>query len=376
MVNIMYLIEDLFIGGSEEDLLTILKGLNRERFNPLVICLAMGGPLVEEIKELGVEVKIIGLKRKFDLNTLWKLVRLMKERKIHILHTHLFVSDAYGRVAARIAGVPVILICMQNTYFWKRKRHIWLDRTLSRFTDRIICCSEVVREFTIEQERIRADKFVTVHNMIDLAKFARVVDVVKVKRDLGLNPETPIVGCVAILGPQKGHCYLLEAAAILLRRIPQTKFLIVGDGPLRRRLEGMAGDLGIGENILFLGNRRDTPQLFAAFDLSVLASLWEGLAIVLLEAMAMRKPIVATAVGGVPEVVVNQQTGILVPSKDPTSLAQAMLSLLKDRNKAREMGEAGRKRVEEKFSSKIMIKRLEDLYLSLLREKGIISELD
>lgn len=138
----------------------------------------------------------------------------------------------------------------------------------------------------------------------------------------------------------------------------------------------MAGDLGIGENILFLGNRRDTPQLFAAFDLSVLASLWEGLAIVLLEAMAMRKPIVATAVGGVPEVVVNQQTGILVPSKDPTSLAQAMLSLLKDRNKAREMGEAGRKRVEEKFSSKIMIKRLEDLYLSLLREKGIISELD
>jgi len=369
MANIMYIIDSLRIGGAEELLLTVAKKTDRQKYNISVVCLFDEGPLANEIRTTGVKVEFLRMRSRYDLPTFIKLVRLIRNEDIKIVHTHLFDSNFFGRMAAKLAGVPVIVATEHNVYSWKKRRHIFVDRLMARFTDRIIAVSEAVKAWTVKHENIDLEKFVTIYNGIDVSRFALPINVDEKKKELRLDPRFPVIGTVGTLTEQKGHKYLLEALAKVTEVIPDVKLLIVGDGHLRTELEELSAEFGVGENVIFCGCRRDIPEILAILDLFVLSSLGEGLSLVTLEAQVCGKPVVASNVDGIPEAVNDGQTGLLVPPEDPERLATAIITLLQDRELAMKMGEAGRRLVRKKFTSEIMVRKMEELYGSLLKSK-------
>ena len=213
-------------------------------------------------------------------------------------------------------------------------------------------------------------KFVTIHSGIDLAYFRSVrVDPAVKRKELGLPPEGPIVGTVGRLVPIKGLEWLLKAAPRVLAEFPQACFVIIGDGPMLGELRELTAILGIGLRVVFLGAREDVPECLAAFDLFVLPSLNEGMGRVLLEAMAVGCPVVATRVGGIPDIVADRTTGLLVPPRDDRALAEAILTLLRDRSRRVAYGEAARRHVDGRFDVETMVRNIERLYDEVWQEK-------
>lgn len=368
-IRLMHITNDLEIGGVQELLLLLLKNLNKERFRLYLGTVCAKGELVRDIEDLGVQVRYYPCIRRnllFKWITPYQVFRLsrwMREERIDIVHTHLFLGGLIGRVAALLARVPAVIHTEHNTYYWKRFYHVGIDRILAKFTEKIIAVSQAVQDFTLKQEGISPDKFTVIYNGIDYERFDIGIGKDRIREEFKIPLGAPLVGSIGRLVPQKGFKNLLLAAAKVLEEIPETKFLIVGDGPERRNLEVEACRLGISEDIIFTGFRRDIPQILSTVDLFVLASLWEGMGLVLLEAMAAGRPVVATAVGPIPEIIEDKITGVLTPPSDPDSLALAIISLLKDRGRTDRMGEIGRSRVRERFGIKRMAEKIEGLYL-------------
>lgn len=216
---------------------------------------------------------------------------------------------------------------------------------------------------------ISEEKIVVVYNGKDLHEYDVNADVNEIKQSLGIGGGELIIGCLAQLRPEKGHQCLIKAIPKTLKCLPKTVFLIVGDGPERERLERMVRRLNIDDRVVFTGAHRDVARLLSIMDVVVLPSLWEGLPNVALEAMVARKPVVATSVGGTPEAVIDRVTGLLIPSRDSSSLARAIIDLLQDEPKARRMGEAGRRHVEDRFQINRMVKETEGVYELLIEAK-------
>jgi glycosyltransferase involved in cell wall biosynthesis len=245
-------------------------------------------------------------------------------------------------------------------------------------TDRIFANSQAVKRFAVEYERIPADRFEVIYHGIDPEAFkSNAEHRDKIRQDFGLSDGDYVIGTVGRLAEQKGHRYLLDAAAIVCARCRNAKFVIVG-GDARRPSESIKEQLlrlnrslNGHDKAIFTGLRTDIPDVMSLFDIFVLPSLWEGFGIVLIEAMSLRKPIIATNVDGIPEVVVDGVTGLLVPPRDANALANAILELIRDQSRAREMGERGRLRVEEHFTADRMVKRYEQAYESILIHKRL-----
>jgi glycosyltransferase involved in cell wall biosynthesis len=232
--------------------------------------------------------------------------------------------------------------------------------------DKFTAVSDAIRNYIIRKARIDSQKIVTIHNGIGLSE-TKVSPIER--KEFGLSPGVAIVGVVGRLAKEKGYPYLLNAARVVIKKYPEVHFLIVGDGPQREELVKLASNLGLNDHITFTGYRRDVLSVLALFDIFALATLWEGLPVVILEAMVMAKPVVTTDVMGNPEVVINGVTGFLVPPRDPEILAERILELLKDENLRKRMGGAGRKRIEEEFTIKRTISETERLYEELLVKK-------
>jgi glycosyltransferase involved in cell wall biosynthesis len=221
-------------------------------------------------------------------------------------------------------------------------------------------------------ERLKVDpsKIIVVYNGVDQEIFIPAENQSALKARLGIQPADLVVGTVSSLYLHKGHRYLLQAVPLVLGAFPSTKFLIVGDGPLRKKLEGQAKDLNISAHLVFTGKRKDVPDLLSAMDVFVLPSCSrEGLGISIIEAMALEKPVVATEIGGIPEVVADEETGYLVPPKNPDALAEAIVKFLQSPPRAKEMGRRGRARFEEKFTKRKMLSEVEYLYLNLMKKR-------
>ena len=222
----------------------------------------------------------------------------------------------------------------------------------------------------IKERKIDPEKFITIPYGVDLKKFADIKSSIK-KTEIGLDNGDKVLGVVARFTKQKGHIYLIEAASQIVNKFPNTKFLFVGDGPLRKDLETKINELGLNSKFILLGFRNDVRELLQVFDIFVLPSLWEGLPNVLLEAMACGKPIVATAVDGTPEAVVDGNNGLIVPPKNPDKLADALMHLLQNEQEARKMGKRGRKRVENFYSIEKQMNNFQELYDFCLEQKQI-----
>ena len=368
MLNILHIIPTLDIGGVEMQLAELVKRLNREKYNITVCCITRGGPLEESIRGSGVKLVILKRRFKFDLSIIFQLIRLMKREKIDLVHTYLFTANAWGRVAAILANVPVVIASERNAIPERKKSvHILIDRFLSRYTDVIVCNSNFIKELNTKRESINGNKFTIVHNAVDTKQFSPEINSDIARKEFSIYPDVSVVGMVARLHICKGHQYLLKAAVEVIKVLPEVKFVLVGDGELRGELENSAMKLGIEKNIVFTGSRQDVSQLIQLFDVAVLSSIYEGFGNFLIEAMAMTKPVVATNVGGIPEVVKHEETGILVSPRNPEALAEGIIRLLKNKEEVRRMGLAGRKRVEQYYDINLKVKKVEEIYVRNLR---------
>jgi glycosyltransferase involved in cell wall biosynthesis len=247
-----------------------------------------------------------------------------------------------------------------------RRLYAYIERRLAHVTDRIICVSEAERQAALVRAICPPERLVVIPNGLDIEAFDRMAAAEVERGQFGLTDGDFVIGTVGRLDPQKGHAHLLRAAALVLERHPEARFLIVGDGELRSVLEQQARDAGIADRVVFVGRYEPAAALYRLMDLFVLPSLWEGAPYSPLEAMAAGLPVVCSDVGGCRDIVADGETGFLVPPAQPHALAERVLELLEHRDRARAMGRAGRQRVEERLSLERMLLATADLYRQVL----------
>ncbi len=364
-IEVLHLVEDLKIGGMERVISAIAGGLDKDRFNVNVWCMSRGGDIFEELVRSGIKAEILGMRSDKDILFLLKLCWKMIRGNIYVLHTHGYPASTLGRLMAVFAGIPVIVSHVHSTYWDYTRKQIFIERFLSGCTDKIICCSRAVADFVTGQEGISPKKVKVIYNGV------RGENIGLEDRSQSAEKNEFLVGCVASLVAHKGHKYLLEAAAYVKNNFrPKVKFILAGDGVLRKELEEYARKLGLAQEVEFRGVVGDIPRLLDSLDVvALVSSEREGLGIALLEAMAAGKPVIGTRVGGIPEVIRDGENGLLVAPQDSPALAKAIISLLEDSQKAKAMGGRGRTMVKESFSLPGMIKRIEDLYQDLIDAK-------
>ena len=368
-VRVMHIIDHLDAGGAQSQLLEVARHLSKKRWAVSVISLSTSRiQLVEQFRASGVDVILINQSGKWSWPCFWVLKRCLSQLKPQIVQTWLFTADLYGRLAARLAGVPVVIAAVRSVEPAKKQHYILVDRWLQEITDAVTVNAEAIRLVLREREQIREQKIRTIYNGVDLAVFSPAAVNGQARHGLQLEA-SPVVGMVSRFMPEKDPLTFVQAAGLIAAAVPEARFLIVGDGPLRNTLEVEAARLGISQRCVFTGFRADRAGLIQAMDVLVLSSLYEGCANVILEAMALAKPVVATHVGGNPELVEEDRTGFLVPVRDPQAMAKAVVVLLRDLPRARGMGQAGQRRIENDFSIEQMIGRTEALYQQLLNSK-------
>lgn len=372
-ITVLYIFAALPIGGAEQVLVTEVAGLDKSRYRPIVSVLSEKGPIGELIEKMGIPVFPLGrMKRnQFDYGIIRDLKEIMRREKVHLVHTHLYDGGKYGRLAARLAGVPAIVHTVHNIYVKRRTKHHWINRGLSRFTDRFIAVSGAVKESMVQYDHISPEKIQVLYNGIDLTQMDVSEDRKEIRKALGIKPDEVVVGVIARLEEQKGHKVLLEALS-LIPQLPDTlKVLLVGDGKLRLFLEEETRKRGLSTCVLFLGTRKPVFPILSALDLFLLPSLWEGFSVALLEAMAMGLPVIATRVGGAEEVITSGQEGLLIPPGNPQNLAEAIQEALAHLERFQQMAGRGRERVRQNFSEERHLTLLQELYQEVLTAKGM-----
>lgn len=338
---------------------------------------------LEDIAQAGVKVWTLPIRGYKDLSAPFKLARLLKEIQPDVLHTHMPHADLFGPIAGRLARgrlarTALILSTRHNDDAFRSSR--WYSASaflFMRMVDHVIAISDAVKKNVILCDHLPESKVTTIHYGFASESFVSRRRPQEVRQECGVQEEAPLAGIVARLAEQKNHQVLLAAWQQVISRLPEARLLIVGDGPLRSELTKQVDAYGIRDSVIFLGWRNDIADLLHALDLFVLSSKHEGFGLVLLEAMAAQKPIVATRVSAIPEVVQDGETGLLVSptdladdGADATALAKAIHQLLADPERAKKMGQAGHKRLKSQFTVERMADKTYNLYLKLLTERA------
>jgi sugar transferase (PEP-CTERM/EpsH1 system associated) len=371
-INVLLFITELNVGGAERIVEQLATRLSPDRYNVKVACLYDPEAIGTKIRAAGIPVINLDMRGKWDLRAPYRLFRLLRRENIQILHAHLFHANLLAATLGKLARIPIIITTRHSVEIGGPGRE-WLNRLVKPLHDVAVMVSRQVHKTERHRSGVKADKIVEIPGGVHVDTFAQVdrksIERLRHKWDLGTK--VAIVGTVGRFAEPKGYSYLLEAMVELRNQNANIRALLVGDGPLRPAMEEKAEALGLSDTVVFTGIRRDVPEILALLDVFVLPSLWEGLPIALLEAMAAGLPVVATRVGGVPEVVVDGATGLLVPPRAPEALSKAILKLLQDPDLRQKMGQAGQERVREYFSVERMVEETEALYERLLAEKGL-----
>jgi glycosyltransferase involved in cell wall biosynthesis len=369
-MRVLLIIDELDIGGTEQQLVELVRLLPRAAYEPLVCCFRYGRKAAE-IERLGVRVVHLRKRGVVDLRLIWRLVRLMRRERVDVVQTYLIGGNLWGRIAALIARVPVLIASERNVDVWEDGVKRVLGRALARVTDRIVANAEAVRGYLIGRG---ADptRVVTIRNGVDVGRFSGPFDRAALRRQLGFDPEDLVAAVVARLEPQKGHAVVLEAAAELRDRFPRLRYLFVGGGGAEPALRAEVERRGLAGRVVFTGFRTDAADLLRAADLSLLVSSKEGMSNTLLESLAAGRPVIASRVGGNAEVVTSE-VGVLVPPGDAPALARALAVLLADPARLARMGERGRERARTEFPVTRMAFETAALYDDLLGRRALLS---
>jgi len=302
--------------------------------------------------------------------TLLKLFSYLRRLKPTIIHSFLFMANILARLAGYLTGVPIIISSIRVMGGGKRYFH-YLERMTSFMVDHYITVSKNVKKYIVDKSKISVNKISVIYNGVKV-RDRNSLKLQNVKLPFDIKPEDKILITVGRLHKQKGHYYLIHAILKVGKEVSNIKLLIIGEGEEENNLKNLTESLDLTDKVIFMGVRFDVESIISTAKLFVLPSLWEGMPNVLLEAMAAEKPVVATEVGGVAELVINGETGLLVPSRDSGALASAIIDLLQNDLKAKRMGRNGRIRVEKKFNISKTLKETENLYQKLLKEKRIV----
>src|SRR3989442_14416288 len=333
--------------------------------------LHQAGVLVFEVPTLVREINPVS-----DALATFALWRLLRRERPAIVHTHTSKAGVVGRLAAWLARVPVVIHTPHGHIFYGYYGPFlstlvcFAERLLARLTDRIVTLTDRGAQEHVQYKIASPQKFVTIHGGNSLSQFRSLRGNATVKRkEFGLPPEGPIIGTVGRLVPLQSHTWLLRAVPRVLAEFPQASVVLIGDGPLLGELKELADELGITPHVVFLGTRHDIPECLAVLDLLVLPSLNEGMGRALVEAMAVGCPVVATRVGGIPDVVADGTTGLLVPPRDDRALAEAILTLLRDRSRRAAYVAAAGRDVHGRFDIDTLVHNIERLYDEVWQEK-------
>jgi len=380
-IKVLHIITRLIKGGAQENTLLTVLGLREKGYDVMLASGPTHGPEgeIESLaRKMGVNLVVIPeLIREphpwKDLISFIKIYNLIRMQRFDIVHTHTSKAGIIGRLAAKFAGTAAIVHTPHghifHSYFGPLKTRLFynLEVVFARFCDKIITLTDKCKEEHIKFRVAPEDKFVTIHSGISLERFRNdSFDVDGIKAGLNIPLNYRVVGTVVRIEPVKGVKHFVDSARLVLDSVPDVHFLVVGDGSQRSILQQRTRDLGIDRNVTFTGIRDDVPELISIMDVFVLPSLNEGMGRVLVEAGVMSKPVVATRVSGIPELVQDRLTGILVEPKNTQELAGGIIELLSDAEKARKMGENARLRMAENFSDKRMMEKIEKLYKELL----------
>jgi glycosyltransferase involved in cell wall biosynthesis len=376
--NIVWIIDGLGMGGAEKLTVPFIQNLAEEGFD-LRVCVLQerhGNPYAAAIAKIGVPVDLVPVKKLRDLTAIPRLVRYLRSHKAALVHTQLEFSNTLGNIAAKLLRLPSLctLHTIENFDRGSKARlrtrvMLW---SLRNFCDKVITVSGELRRHHLASGRPAPETVMTLYNGIDqshpveadAAKFRQL------RSDLGIPCDAPLLLTVAVLREGKGIQYMLEALPHILDAAPEARYLVAGDGDHRNALENMTKQLRISKHVIFAGYREDIHDLMSISDVFVLPTLREALPTVLAEAMSAGLPIIASAVGGVPEMVTDQINGILVPPRDTGKLADACIRLLSSKADARRMGEQGRTIAAEKFDIQKQARKLGLVYRQLLESRA------
>jgi glycosyltransferase involved in cell wall biosynthesis len=361
-IKVLFIAQHLTMGGAEELLLGVARGLPRERFEIVVGCLTREGIVAQELRRSGVRVELLpGEPGPRDPLAFLRLYRFVRRERPVVVHTFLLSAGLYGRLAAWLARVPAIFHAEQNVYLERVGRHLALERWLAGRTTRVIACCQAVGTLYQTQIGLDPDRLEVIYNAVDFAAVRPQADRQAARSALGYEANELVVGTLGRMTRQKAHDVLLEAVARLAQTCPSIQLFIAGQGPLRDEIGRQIASLGLTERVRLLGVRRDRDLLFAAMDAFVLPSRWEGLSLALVEAWAAGLPVVASDVGGNPEVVRNGEGAWLVGRDDPAALAAALENALAGRRRYE------RPEVASRFSLNCHLEQLERSYRRALR---------
>jgi glycosyltransferase involved in cell wall biosynthesis len=369
--NILMLNETSGPGGAETVIYNIASNLDRDSFNPRVV-LFRPGWFQDFLTEKGITVDIIKSRRSWDVSFITKLAGYCRQHKIDLIHAHLPGGNLYGSVVGKVLGLPVICT-LHNEFIMPGSvenfsgAKMFIIRNLA---SRMVIVAEYMRADYLHKGKIPSKKMVLIYNGVSPQKNESSFDLDNFKRQIDFRAGDILIANIANLRPPKGHLILIEAAARVLREIHRAKFLLIGeegDGKIKSAIIDRVNALGIADRVKLLGFRKDVSQVLRHVDIFLLSSISEGLPVSVVEAMRAGLPVIATTVGGLPEVVKDSESGFLVKPGDPESLAEKISVLCKDDSQRRQMGQKGSVIASQYFSLDIMIKKYQDLYEELIK---------
>jgi len=370
----LHFVTSFHVGGTERHVTNLLQAHDKCRFDSFIGSLNAAGPFLSELGDMAECVVEFPVSRLYGPAT-WaqqmRAARYLRANRIQVLNAYGFYANCFAIPAARIAAVPAIIASIRDTRTTWTLNQRRVERWICRLAHSVVTNAEAGKLILME-EGYDADKITVIPNGIDIERFRAPEQKSTIRQDFGIPAHAPLVGVVARIDECKGLEYFLEAAALISRKLPKVRFVIVGDTAAdhqsyRSALEERSRQLGLGDKLAFTGCRTDIPGTLAELDLSVLSSLSEGLPNAALESMAAGVPMVATRVGGIPEIIADEVSGLLVPPRDAGRLAAAMERSLRSPDVSRAYASRAQAAVEAGFSRERMVRSTEEHYLSLLR---------
>jgi len=383
MIRVLHIHTLPIISGSGINTFLSMRGMDKSLY-AVDLAVAPGGPLIELVGEHGMKVHtfkhfVQPLDPFKDLLALLDLYVFLRRKRYHVIHTHNSKAGFIGRLAGKWARVPVIVHTVHGFAFhdqeppWRQALFRNLERLAAHWCDKMVFISQPLIDWAFKEGITKNSKVTRVYSGIELDHFHPVSaeEKKRIRKKWGIRPRDPVIGMVSKLWEGKGHATLIQAFREIQKEMDQAKLVIVGEGYLYEELVALVDRLGLKDSVLFTGFQRDVFEIIATFDVAVLPSFFEGMGRVLLEAMAMEKPVVASRVGGIPDLVEDGVNGFLVNPGKIQELSAGLLRVLRDKKLARKLGKQGRKKTTDRFSAEIMVQSIDTIYRELLSAKGI-----
>ncbi len=371
-IRILHCIETISSGGVEQTRLTLARGLDKDKYEFKIICTWAGGPIAEALEKEGVELIPIGsFKHPFEWSKHQKVRQVIRDFKPHIIHGAIFEGMSMAVIGGKLGKVPVVILEETSDPQNRSRKAIWLQRLWVKAADKVIGIAPAVVGYLKDTVKVPNGKLKLINNGVGALKQIKEKEVDEIKKELGVTDTDIILGSVGrIYDEVKRFSDILEALTIL--KMPNLKFLLVGQGPDLETLKTKAKAFGLQNQFLSVGYKKQPEAYYQLMDIFCIASAHEGFGLVAAEAMMHQIPVVATRVGGLQNVVVDNETGFLVPPKDPKALGEKIQTLINNPELRKQMGQAGYQRAMEHYSAERYVREVEELYLGLLKEKGII----